>query len=71
MEGQKDEKIIVQSLIGGSQLPFYLRCLKSLLVFCQDRIDLRLHTDNSLTQEEQHCIHAELDGMRLPSPTPL
>ena len=43
MEGQEDDKIIVQSLIGGSQLPFYLRCLKSLVTFCQDRIDLQLH----------------------------
>ena len=61
MKGQKDEKIIVQSLIGGSQLPFYLRCLKSLIAFCDDRIDLQLHTDGSLSQEDEDSIHAELD----------
>ena len=62
MEGQEDDKIIVQSLIGGSQLPFYLRCLKSLVTFCQDRIDLQLHTDGSLSQEDKDFIHSELDG---------
>ena len=62
MEGQEDDKIIVQSLIGGSQLPFYLRCLKSLVTFCQDRIDLQLHTDGSLSQEDKDFIHCELDG---------
>ena len=53
MEGQDDKKIIVQSLIGGSQLPFYLRCLKSLIGFCQERIDLQLHTDGSLSKEDK------------------
>ena len=58
----EDEKIIVQSLIGGQQLPFYLRCLKSLVTFCKDRIDLQLHTDSSLSQEDKNFIHSELDG---------
>jgi hypothetical protein len=71
MEGQEDEKIIVQSLIGGSQLPFYLRCLKSLVTFCQDRIDLQLHTDGSLSQEDKDSIHSELDGTRVTITTPL
>jgi hypothetical protein len=62
MKGQKDERIIVQSLIGGSQLPFYLRCLKSLIALCDDRIDLQLHTDGSLSQKDEDSIHAELDG---------
>ena len=62
MVPQDDEKIIVQSLIGGSQLPFYLRCLKSLLAFCKDPIDLQLHSDDSLSQEDKDSIHAELDG---------
>ena len=65
MEEQEDEKIIVQSLIGGSQLPFYLRCLKSLVTFCQERIDLRLHTDGSLSQEDKHSIHSKLDGTKV------
>ena len=62
MEVQKDEKIIVQSLIGGSQLPFYLRCLKSLVTFCHDSIELQLHTDGSLSQEDKDSIHSELNG---------
>ena len=62
MEEQEDDKIIVQSLIGGSQLPFYLCCLKSLVTFCKDRIDLQLHSDGSLSQEDKDFIHAELDG---------
>jgi len=65
MEGQEDEKIIVQSLIGGSQLPFYLRCLKSLVTFCQDRIELQLHTDGSLSQEDKDSILDRLDGTRV------
>ena len=52
---------VVQTLIGGNQLPFYLRCLKSLIGFCQDRIDLQLHTDGSLSQEDKDFIHSELD----------
>ncbi|MDA7823774.1 hypothetical protein N9A58_09330 [Opitutales bacterium] len=65
MERQEDDKTIVQSLIGGSQLPFYLRCLKSLVTFCQDRFELQLHTDGSLSQEDKNFIHCELDGTML------
>jgi hypothetical protein len=65
MDRQEGEKIIVQSLIGGSQLPFYLRCLKSLITFCQDRIDLQLHSDGSLSQEDKDSIHDRLDGTRV------
>ena len=62
MEEHEDKKIIVQSLIGGSQLPFYLRCLKSLITFCQDRIDLHLHTDGTLSQKEKDSIRSGLTG---------
>ncbi len=65
MEVKEDGKIIVQSLIGSLQLPFYLRCLKSLITFCKERIDLQLHTDGSLSQEETDVIHSELDGTML------
>jgi len=65
MVPQEDEKIIVQSLIGGSQLPFYLRCLKSLITFSQDRIDLQLHSDGSLSQEDKDSILDRLDGTRV------
>ena len=63
MEVKEDENIsVVQTLIGKKQLTFYLRCLKSLVAFCQDRIELQLHTDGSLSQEDKDYIHAELDG---------
>jgi len=65
MEEQEDDKTIVQSLIGGSQLPFYLRCLKSLVTFCQDRIELQLHSDGSLSQEDKDSILDRLDGTRV------
>ena len=62
MEEQEDEKIVVQSLIGVSQLPFYLSCLRSLIAFCQDRIELQLHTDGTLSQKDKDSIHSELTG---------
>jgi hypothetical protein len=62
MEEHEDKKIIVQSLIGGSQLPFYLSCLKSLVTFCQDCIDLHLHTDGTLSPKEKDFIQTELTG---------
>lgn len=62
MEERENKKIVVQSLIGGSQLPFYLSCLKSLLVYCQDDIDLQIHTDGTLSQKEKDSINAELVG---------
>ena len=51
MKEQKDEKIVVQSLIGGSQLPFYL-LLKSLIAFCHERIPT-LHTDSTLSKKQR------------------
>ncbi len=62
MEKQEDEKIIVQTLIGGKQLPFYLHCLKSLIALCQEHIYLQLHTDGTLTQKEKDFIYTELNG---------
>ena len=65
MDEQEDEKIVVQSLIGASQLPFYLSCLKSLVTFCQDPIDLHLHSDGTLSQEDKDFIHSELNGTKV------
>ena len=62
MREKEDEKIVVQSLIGGSQLPFYLSCLKSLIEFCQNRIVLHLHLDDTLSQEDKNSIYSELTG---------
>ena len=56
MGSKHDNKIIVQSLIGGDQLPFYLRCLISLLQYCEDPIELHLHTDKFLPDEDKDSI---------------
>ena len=68
MEEHEDKKIVVQSLIGGNQLPFYLNCLKSLVTFCQDRIELQLHTDGSLSQKDKDLIHSERTGTTVTIP---
>jgi hypothetical protein len=62
MEVRENEKFVVQSLIGGPQLPFYLHCLKSIVAFCQDPIDLQLHSDGSLSREDKDFIFSKLDG---------
>ena len=62
MKRQEDEQIIVQSLIGGKNLPFYLHCLKSLIAFSQDPLELKLHSDGTISQEDKDFIHCELDG---------
>ena len=53
---------VVQTLVGKNQLKFYLRCLKSLLAFCHDNIDLQINTDGSLSQEDKDYIRVELHG---------
>lgn len=62
MEDNHDGKIIVQSLIGGSQLPFYLRCLNSLLEYSEDLIELHLHSDGSLSNNQKDSIHEQLSS---------
>jgi hypothetical protein len=62
MEVQENKKIIVQSLIGGGKLPFYLHCLKSLVAFSQDPLELQLHSDGTVSEEDKNSIHSELDG---------
>ena len=52
---------LVQSLIGGGeQLPFYLRCLNSLIKYSQERISLLLHTDGTLSKKDAETIFANL-----------
>jgi len=60
MKDKHDDNIIVQSLIGGSQLPFYLRCLNSLLEYSDDLIELHLHSDGSLSNNQKDSIHEQL-----------
>ena len=55
----KNSKII-QSLIGHSNLPFYLECLGSLLKHSVDNIDLLLHSDGTLTGNDSELIHSKL-----------
>ena len=64
-------KLSYNHSLAESQLPFYLRCLKSLMAFCQDRIELQLLSDGSLSQEDKDFIHSELMERWLPLPTPL
>ena len=65
MEVKKDEKVIVQSLIGKKQLTFYLRCLQSLLKHSQDDFDLHLHLDGSLSREDVGIILSKLQGTKV------
>ena len=51
-------EIVVQSLVGGHQIDFYLRCLRSLLQNCQDPIELLVHSDGSLSGEDEDKILA-------------
>ena len=55
----KNSKII-QSLIGYSNLPFYLECLGSLLNHSVDKIDLLLHSDGTLTDDDSELIESKL-----------
>ena len=57
--------ILVQSLIGGRQLDFYLRCLKSLADQCQDDLELLLHSDGSLDEETKVTISSLFDNQKI------
>ena len=57
METKTSPKI-VQSLIGVNQLPFYLKCLKSLTEYCEEEIELILHTDGTLTEYDNESVIA-------------
>jgi hypothetical protein len=65
IERKCDYKIVVHSLIGGNQLTFYLRCLHSLLEYCEDSIELQLHTDGSLSNEQKDSICEKLSDYRV------
>lgn len=65
MEEKNDKKIVVQSLIGTKQLPFYISCLRSLIEFSKDKFDLHLHSDGSLSQTDEDFIHAELKETKI------
>ena len=54
--------IVVQSLIGGSQLSFYINCLKSLIEFSADTFELYLHNDCSLSKGDEEFVYSELSG---------
>ena len=62
---QVDQKTLVQSLIGISQLPFYLQCLKSLIQFGDGKFDLLLHTDGTITEKHENLIFSELEEARV------
>lgn len=60
-----DNPIVVQSLIGKKRLPFYLGCLKSLINFSEDCIELLLHSDGTVSVEDEEFIFSELDGTKI------
>ena len=55
-----NNKKIIQSLIGHSNLPFYLECLVSMLDYSVDQIDLLLHSDGTLTDNDSELIDSKL-----------
>ena len=52
--------LIVQSLVGRSALPFYLRCLQSLLKHCEEKINLLIHQDGSLDENDREQARIQL-----------
>lgn len=53
-----EESIRVQTLIGSKELPFYLRCLSSLLENSEQKIELLLHTDKTFSKSAKDSILA-------------
>ncbi len=57
--------VLVQSLLGKNQIDFYLRCLKSLIENCRDPIELHLHSDGSLSEENKEEILCVFENQRV------
>ena len=49
-------------MVGGKQLPFYQRCLQSLLTYSLEPIELLLHSDGSINQSEKLLFSSRLGG---------
>ena len=60
-QGSQDTTV-VQSLIGAKGLPFYLRCLQSLLEHCREEISLLIHQDGTLMESDLQDIQRQLSG---------
>ena len=52
--------LVIQSLVGQIALPFYLRCLQSLLKHCEENIRLLIHEDGSLGENGRERARSEL-----------
>jgi hypothetical protein len=52
--------LVVQSLVGRLALPFYLRCLQSLLEHCEESIRLLIHEDGSLQENDREYARSKL-----------
>ena len=48
--------ITVQTLIGNKQLDFYLKCIKSLLLYCEEEVVVQIHTDGAVSGKQQDYI---------------
>ena len=55
-KGESQRPVVVQSLIGKQNLPFYLQCLRTLLDMCRDPIRLALHEDGTLDEEDRETV---------------
>ncbi|MBH45194.1 MAG: hypothetical protein CMC93_01080 [Flavobacteriaceae bacterium] len=51
--------ILVQSLLGSTQLPFYLECLKSLANMSVENLTFLFHTDGSISDQKKLSIKEE------------
>lgn len=56
-----EKSIPVQTLIGSKELPFYLRCLRSLLENSEQRIELLLHTDKTFSKSTKDTVLASFN----------
>ena len=67
---ESDKRVLVQSLVGGTQIDFYIRCLLSLITQCKEPIQLLLHSDGSVSQLDREKILEGLGGINVSFPNP-
>ena len=60
MDETTNERICVQSLVGGTHIDFYIKCLLSLVTQSKDPIQLLLHSDGSLSPKDEIKILEKL-----------
>jgi hypothetical protein len=58
---ETESPITVQSLIGAKEISFYSKCIRSLVNYCEDKINLVLHATESLSLEDKDCIYKSIE----------